>query len=52
MHRRNNIAHGADRKGLTEKDYRCLETAVFKIMDDLMGLVMDARQKEQYKRQP
>jgi hypothetical protein len=51
IHRRNNIAHGADRNGLTVEEYEKLESAVFKIMDDLMDIVMEAMQQERYKRQ-
>lgn len=51
IQRRNNIAHGADRKGLTAREYSDLESAIFKIMDDLMDIVMDAIQQEKYKRQ-
>jgi hypothetical protein len=50
INRRNNIAHGADRNGLREDDYKRLEASVFKIMDDLMDLIMDALQQEQYRR--
>jgi RiboL-PSP-HEPN len=50
INRRNNIAHGADKNGLTENEYGQLESAVFKIMDDLMDIVMEAIQKESYRR--
>lgn len=49
MKHRNNIAHGAQREGLTDKTYRDLQQAVFGIMDDLMDMVMDALKNEQYK---
>ncbi|MGH8071150.1 MAG: MAE_28990/MAE_18760 family HEPN-like nuclease [Candidatus Entotheonellia bacterium] len=50
IYRRNNISHGSDKMGLTESEYERLESAVFKIMDDLMDIVMEAMQKERYKR--
>jgi hypothetical protein len=51
INRRNNIAHGADRNGFTAEEYGKLEFAVFEIMDDLMDIIMDAIQKERYRRQ-
>jgi hypothetical protein len=50
INRRNNIAHGADKNGLTENEYGQLESTVFKIMDDLMDIVMEAIQKESFRR--
>jgi hypothetical protein len=49
LSRRNNISHGVERKGIDEKSYEKLETAVFTIMDDLMGLVIDAIKNEMFK---
>jgi hypothetical protein len=50
INRRNGIAHGADRNGFTAQEYTRLESAVFKIMDDLMDIIMDALQREKYRR--
>jgi hypothetical protein len=50
IHRRNSIAHGGDHNGFTAKEYEDLESAVFKIMDDLMDIIMDAIQQEKYRR--
>ena len=47
---RNNIAHGSDKKGHTENEYERLESTMFKIMDDLMDIIMEAIQKERYRR--
>lgn len=52
MHRRNNISHGLERDGLTAQKYNKIERAVFKIMDDLMTLLMDAIAMEHYKQSP
>jgi hypothetical protein len=51
LRRRNNISHGVERKGIDEKSYEKLETAVFTIMDDLMGLVIEAIKNEVFKLQ-
>ena len=50
IHRRNSIAHGGDDNGFSAKEYEDLESAVFKIMDDLMDIIMDAIQQEKYRR--
>jgi RiboL-PSP-HEPN len=50
INRRNNIAQGADKKGLTEKEYERLESSVFKIMDDLMDIIIEVIQNERYRR--
>jgi len=50
LNRRNNIAHGAERRGLEQPDYQKLEGAVFQIMEDLMELVMDSIRNERYRR--
>jgi RiboL-PSP-HEPN len=51
LRRRNNIAHGVERNGIDEKSYEKIETAVFAIMDDLMGLVVEAVKNESFKLQ-
>jgi len=51
INRRNNIAHELDRNGLDEREYALLESTVFKIMDDLMEIIMEAIQKQRYRRQ-
>jgi len=52
LNRRNNISHGVERKGVDESSYVKLETSVFRIMDDLMDLVIGAIRSEHYRRQP
>jgi hypothetical protein len=49
VNRRNNIAHGTDRNGFTAEQYEKLESAVFRIMDDLMQVVINAIGEERYK---
>jgi MAE_28990/MAE_18760-like HEPN len=52
LNRRNNISHGVERKGIEEKVYERLEQAVFKIMDDLMDMIIDSIRNEIFKRKP
>ena len=42
LNRRNGIAHGLEREGIRASDYDKLEKSVFKIMDDLMTMIMTA----------
>jgi hypothetical protein len=52
LNRRNNISHGVERNGIEEKTYEKLEAAVFKIMDDLMDLVIGAIKNQVFRRKP
>ncbi|MGN6110500.1 MAG: MAE_28990/MAE_18760 family HEPN-like nuclease [Kofleriaceae bacterium] len=49
LNRRNAVAHGSERGGLTEKDYAGLEQAVNLVMDDLVRAVSDAVTRESYR---
>ncbi|NQT13951.1 MAG: hypothetical protein HQ582_14450 [Planctomycetes bacterium] len=50
LNRRNNIAHGAQRDGVTAEKYSESERAVFRIMEDFMLLIVDALRKEEFKK--
>ena len=46
--KRNNIAHGSGKEGLTEKEYSEVEKATFTIMKEIMKLVIEALEKKAY----
>ena len=48
--RRNRLAHGEDRRGVSEKEYREYEDAVFEICYQLIEFLVRAQKEEQYVR--
>jgi hypothetical protein len=52
LNRRNNIAHGADRKGISLKIYTDIEAAVLQIMNQMILFVMDALKQKAYLKRP
>jgi hypothetical protein len=50
--RRNNIAHGAQKIGVSERDYNEVEKDVFDIMNGIILIIMQALEKKQYLKQP
>jgi len=50
--KRNNIAHGAQKTGVNEKDYNDIEKDAFDIMNGVIQIVMQALEEKQYLKQP
>ncbi|MDD4754033.1 MAG: MAE_28990/MAE_18760 family HEPN-like nuclease [Desulfitobacteriaceae bacterium] len=50
--RRNNIAHGAQKTGVSEKDYNEVKKDVFDIMNGIIEIIMQALEKKQYLKHP
>jgi len=48
LNKRNNIAHGIEKEGLTEREYSDVERATFLIMDRIMKLIMQALSGQVY----
>ena len=48
LNRRNDIAHGSRKDGLTAVEYDELERAVMRVMDDLLLLVVDSLRDKVY----
>jgi hypothetical protein len=51
LNKRNNVAHGSHKEGIKETDYEKIETATFKVMDELKKLIMDALSQKLYLKQ-
>jgi len=50
--KRNNIAHGEQKSGVSEKDYKEIEKDVFDIMKSILIILMQALDEKQYLKQP
>jgi hypothetical protein len=50
--KRNNIAHGTQKTGVSEKDYKEIEKDVFEIMNATIQIIMQALEKKQYLKYP
>lgn len=50
VHRRNDVAHGSQRDGVTAEKYNKMERAVFKMMDDFMLLIDSALRGAAFRR--
>lgn len=48
LEKRNNIAHGAEKDGLTEAEYSEVEKATFSVMEESMKLVISALENKAY----
>lgn len=48
---RNSIAHGASRKGITEKEYLTYERAAFRVIDQVSDDIMKAISNENFRKQ-
>lgn len=51
LNRRNKIAHGQERDGLTALEYERVEKAAFRVMEGVMDLVMQAIQQQVFRKQ-
>ncbi len=49
---RNDIAHGNRRKGVPESEYEDLDSAVSKICEELIDLLVEAHRNQQFRRKP
>lgn len=52
VNRRNDIAHGLQRTGISEGDFDKLQKAVYQVMDDVMAMVIDSLSKESFRVAP
>ena len=50
VNRRNNIAHGLERSGISEGDFDKLQKAVYEVMDEVMSMVMTSLSKQSFLR--
>jgi len=48
LERRNNVAHGAQKEGLSKEDYEEIEKATLEIMRQLKSLIVDALLNKSY----
>ncbi|MNU00538.1 hypothetical protein D3C72_2436890 [compost metagenome] len=51
LNKRNNVAHGAIKEGIKERDYEKIEKATFIIMNELKKLIMQALTDKLYLKQ-
>ncbi|MGG4043678.1 MAE_28990/MAE_18760 family HEPN-like nuclease [Paenibacillus favisporus] len=52
LERRNNVAHGAEKEGLTKEKYETIEHASLEVMNQIKKLIVDALIHKTYLRQP
>ena len=50
LNMRNNIAHGNQRDGVTDRDYGEIERSIFRLMDSLMDLVLEGIRLSKFKK--
>lgn len=48
VNRRNSIAHGTERAGVTEREYLKWETKTYRIMEDMVKCIYHAAYHEKY----
>lgn len=48
LNRRNSIAHGAERSGIKDDQYKKLEKSVFNMMEDIMRFVIESLKSKSY----
>jgi hypothetical protein len=52
VNRRNNIAHGLERTGISEADFEKLQKAVYEVMDEVMSMVMVSLSRQTFRATP
>ncbi len=48
VNRRNNIAHGMQREGISEEVFADLQRSVYEVMDEVMAMIMDTLSNQTY----
>lgn len=49
LNRRNNIAHGIERAGISESEFEKLQKAVYEVMDEVMSMVVVSLTKQSFR---